>query len=303
VQAFGARWSGTLSFRREAGWEFSLAADRLDVHEVNRWLNPAFAPERPGLLGRWLPRRGTSEADEMIERLGARGPVAVGELVLPPLSLRRVRAAVELAGRCVAVREAQGEFYGGAARGSVRAQLAPEPAYDVEAAFERVNLAALAAAAPAWKDRFAGAAAGRLTLGMRGAAREGLVASLQGSGTLEARNAEWRGAALRESLAAGELRAGTSDFRSVTAAFEIGEGRVRISRLALLAAAPVPRIEGEGSADFAGALDIRLRPGGEGAPRRAFHLTGTPAAPQLAPLERDAAPARPSKAGAPKRAR
>ncbi|MBI1750259.1 MAG: AsmA family protein [Acidobacteria bacterium] len=289
AQALGARWSGTLrSPAPGVPWEFSLSADRLDVAAVNQWLNPA---RHQGLLQRLIPQggaqRGLAEYEEQIKRLRARGRISVDQLTLAPVSLHKLRGTLELDGRNLNLIDTQADFYGGAARGSFRAELAAQPRFDIRAKFDRVNLASLAAATATLKNLFTGTAAGELSLTTRGAARADLLRSLEGQGTLEFRDAQFRGLDLPESVRANRARPGATSFRSASAQLRIASEKFQLEEFRLTA--PSSQWEAEGTVDFARQLDLLLRAVPPPAAQKAapapaapiFHLTGPLSAPQL----------------------
>ncbi|MBI1738506.1 MAG: AsmA family protein, partial [Acidobacteria bacterium] len=208
---FGSRWTGSIFSRNRGPWEFSLAADRIEIGAVNQWLNPA---RQQGLFQRLISsaatRRGSVEYEDQLGRLRARGQVRVDHLTLAPISLRKLRGALELDGRKIKLSDAQADFYGGAVRGSFRAELAVEPKYDVQAKFERVNLAALTTATATLKNLFSGTAAGELSLSTRGIGRENLLRALDAQAAFDFRDAQFRGLDLAESVRVGAARPGTS---------------------------------------------------------------------------------------------
>jgi len=296
--AFGARWTGTLrSKARAEPWDFSLAADRLDLAEFSRWLTPR-SPQ--GLLERLLP--GTAGRTPLLGEFGGirgRGRLSAEQLMLAPMALRRLRAEVQLTGRNIALPEAQAEFYGGTVRGSLRAELSAQPVYRVHAEFDRVNLASLTSAAPSLVGRFAGAASGELTLVTRGLGHESLLRALEGRGRLRVRNAQIRGFDLRQSLVAGSPRPGVSRFPAASADFTLAAGKVHLERFRLLDSAG--ELEGEGNVGFTPALDLQVRlPAGRTMrkdsalashkPGQAFRLAGSLDAPEITPLKPAARP-------------
>lgn len=279
AQALGARWSGTLrSPARGEPWEFALSADRLDLAALNRWVNPR---RQPGLLQRVVPfggaSRGAAEYEEHVQRLRARGRVTVDQFVLAPVALRKLHGLLEMDGRKLRLSDAQAEFFGGTVRGSLRAELAALPVYRVDAKFERVNLASLTAATTALRNSFSGTAAGELSLITRGAAREDLLRSLEGQGTLEFRDAQLRGFDLAESLRAGNARPGTSSFRSASARLRLDGERFQLDELRLKSSSA--EWTADGTVDFARRVDLRLH--AVAPPGRTFHLTGPFSTPQV----------------------
>ncbi len=287
AQAFGARWTGSL-WRRAAGsndatptWQFDLSADQLRAVDLDRWLGPR---ARPGLLQRVLPFAAASRENPKFEaavsRLRGRGRLSAGEVLIPPFSVRRVRAEVEVAGRNITLRKAQGKFYGGTVKGWLEAQLAAEPAYHLEARFERVDLRSLAEATATLKERFGGVAWGELELAARGVGREKLLGSLEGRGTLRVGNAEWRGLDLRATPAENNLHRGTSRFAAAEAEFTLVVGKIRIQRLRLSDRAE--SFQAEGTVDLSRALDLQVEQveRHSSPTRKTFRITGSLEAPR-----------------------
>lgn len=294
AEAFGARWSGTLE--RAAGderWDVALEADRLDLAGAAGWF---VSRERPGLIARVLPglrrepasrERGRPEGAEL--RV-AGGRLRVGRLELPGQALEQLDAQIMLSGGDawqLRATDARAALAGGRVTGTLDAAFGVEPSYRIEAALTDVNLAALAGSSPALGPLVAGRASGEFFLSARGAGREALVASLEGAGRAELRDADFRGLDLRASFAAGARRPGVTHFDAGTARFRIASGRVEFEDLNLSAGRL--RFEAEGAAGFSRALDLRVRlaspamlaqnpagvvPADAAAESRVLHLTG-----------------------------
>jgi hypothetical protein len=296
ARGFGARWKGSLWKRTQKSsalpetWEFDLAADRLDATELDRWLGPR---ARPTLLQRVNPFAATihesSEMDATIGTLRGRGRLSAEEVLVPPLSVSRLRAEAEIAGRRIIFRRAQADFYGGRVEGSLEAQLASQPAYQLRARLQGVNLAALSEATATLKGRFAGVASGELELAARGVGRENLLRTLEGGGKLRVRDAEWRGLDLRATADDHAPRRGTSRFDSAEAAFFVTARTIHLEQLRL--ATRAEEFDAEGAVDFSRALDFQVerlaRPKGLQHPNRSdqtFRITGPLDEPQWAPL-------------------
>jgi len=257
AQAFGAHWKGTLRWRGIVGgmasfppWEFDLSADHLDAAELDRWFGPR---ARPGLLERIMP----SQLDTILSRLRARGRISVDEVVVKPLTVRRLRAQGDISGRKVTLTAAQGDFYAGTVNGSLRAELSPQPAYRFQAQFERVNLATLSDATATLKGRFAGNVSGELELVARGVGRENLLASLEGHGALKVRGAQMRGFDLKASYAADRLAQGTTQFAAADGTFSLAAQEIQVEKLRL--AERGDDFEASGSVDFSRRVDLRFR--------------------------------------------
>jgi hypothetical protein len=262
AQGFGARWKGSLRLRAGAPWEFDLNASRLDAAELDRWLGPR---ARPTFLERVMPFQGGSatvpaEAAgfEALERFQARGRLNVEELAVAPLVARRVRSDVEIHGREITLTRAEADFFGGRLKGSFDARVSAEPSYHLKAQFERVKLGALADATATLRGRWAGEASGQIEITAGGIGREKLLASLEGSGTLSARDLEFTGVDLSADAADSAAPRAKSRFASAKARFSLSRAVVWLEELRLEDHAG--GLEGEGSVSFSRALEVRLRP-------------------------------------------
>jgi hypothetical protein len=296
AQAFGAHWSGRLR-RSDPGrpWEFELAADQLDVAELDRWLNPQ---RNPSLLARMLSARSSQPApQDWLAGLRGRGRLEVGKLLLAPLAVERLRGSIELDGRSVQLTDAQAGFYGGTVRGSMTASIGSQPIYRAGMRFDHVDLAQMAAVSPVLRGRFSGTAVGELSVTAQGLGRVSLLRSLEGRGTISARNAEDHGLDWIESFQAGTGRPGTTAFHTASAEFRLTGSKIEFDRLRLLNT--TAELVGVGSVDFSRAMDLRVRalapspvaslaaraPNGLGSlAGRSFHLAGLLDTPEISPL-------------------
>lgn len=262
VQAFGAKWKGTLRSGADAPWEFDLSADHLDAAELDRWLGPR---ARPGFLERMNPfgggarepaTAGIGEAGE----LRASGRLSVDEFRLTPFVARRVRAEMELASRTIGVRKLEANFYGGAVKGSLEARLGPNPAYSFLGDFDAISLAALCDASVSLKTLAAGTSAGHIELAATGIGREALIGGIEGSGTLRVRSVDLPHippATAGKPAPATTAERARSRFQSADVRFSIARSIIWVEALRL--ANVEGGYEGQGSVDFARRLDIRLR--------------------------------------------
>jgi uncharacterized protein involved in outer membrane biogenesis len=276
-EVFGSRWTGSISSRNAGPWEFSLSTDRLEIAAVNQWLNPA---RQQGLFQRLISsaatRRGSAEYEDQLGRLRARGQVQVAQLTLAPISLHKLRGTLDLDGRKLSLSDAQADFYGGTARGSFLAELALEPKYEVQARFERVNLAALTAPTATLKNLFSGTAAGELSLSTRGIGRENLLRALDAQGAFDFNDAQFRGLDLAASIRAGAARPGPSSFRTAFVRLNLAAEKFQIEELRLVL--PDGQWNAEGTVDFARQFELRFHSASSPA---TFQLAGPLSAPQL----------------------
>jgi hypothetical protein len=311
AQGFDAIWTGTI-FRSAAhpGWQFDLTADRLDAAALDRWIEPrarnAGLLERLGLFSSGPDSSGADEAAAASAvPVRARGRVRVGEFVLAPLRLAQLDADVELNAKTIDVDRAKTSFAGGSVEGQFTAALGAVPEYDARVRFDRVDFATLAQNVPSLQGKLDGAAAGELTLHATGIGRDALLDSLVGQGSIAARNFQIRGFNLAM-LRADEPPIDDEHFASAQAEFRIEGRNIRAAPVRLTKSGE--SILAAGSVDFEGSLDFRIdvsaspqaasvRVAGpaifadpEASPASAYRLTGSVAAPQLAPYRPTATP-------------
>ena len=259
AEAFGTGWHGSLARKySDKQWSFDLSADHLNVTELDRWLGPR---ARPGFLARLTgstPAAVTPAADAIVTRLAAHGRLRADALDVPPVHLEQLDADAELVGRTIRIRKAQADFFGGKIAGSFEARLEPDPYYEFQGHFDRVDLTQLGGAASFLDARVAGNASATLSLSAHGIGRQDLIGSMEGEGTLTGRNAYLPGFGL-SSVFPGEIADPAPDtFASVQATYRIRERSIDLASLVLDNAKG--RIEGEGRIDFSHALNLRLHP-------------------------------------------
>ena len=286
VQFLGAEWTGKLDAKTLAGpWNFSLDADRLDTAEFGRWFPPSISPQ---LVESSLP--GDSQDAARLawpEALTANGRVTVGDFAIGRLRLHKLKAEASIANRRIELSPAEAEFYGGRVHGAFRAGFVAAPRYDVDAQFERVNLAAVTAPHPTLRGCCSGVAGGTLTVTATGVGRDALLKSLEGKGAAEVLGGKLLSLDLRGSIAAGAVQEGVTDFsRKSSARFAIGPSQTSLESFSLAGVQGVA--EGKGTVSFSGTLDLDMNfsPSGSASPSanrvaKRFRLTGTLAAPQM----------------------
>ena len=268
AEAFGTTWRGT-AVRRNADplWTFDVFADQLDATDLDRWLGPR---ARPGLLARFTgARKSTTDAperDAAIARIAARGRLRILEIELAPLRFEQFDGQADLAGRTLAIRKAHADFFGGKVAGTLDARLLADPSYQFQGRFERVDLARLGHAVPSLNDRFAGIASAELTLSAHGVGRQNLVRSIEGGGSLEARNAELQGLDIASLISESNQDFSSGRFASAQGNFHIGGGGIEITDFVLDNLQG--RFQAEGRIDFSHALNLRIHPS-------IFHATTT----------------------------
>jgi hypothetical protein len=288
AEAFGARWSGTLDRHdTDPQWDFALSADRLVTADLDRWLNPRW---RQSFLDRMLPfLNSPSPANAVPEHLLATGKLTVDQFTLAPFVARRLQGDVKLTGRRIEFANARAQFYGGELAGSLAAEVAATPAYQLNLNFSHVDLSALTDATTNLAGLFAGAASGQLTLDAHGATRADLLASLECQGSARVQGAELLNLAMPLSSRGSGAHPG-SFFHEASAAFTCAYTRIQFQELTLLA--PNAELDGSGTVDFSRNLDFRLglfpsaasihNARASDAPEDAFRITGLLAAPKIA---------------------
>jgi hypothetical protein len=271
AEALGATWHGTLSRKPaaqiaadsgaapHAQWTFDLTADHLDTAELDRWLGPR---ARPGFLARITSfgsaAAGTPLPGAVTAGLAAQGRLRVAEIVMTPLRLEQFDGEVDLDGRTVKVRKATADFFGGKASGTFDASLISDPTYDFQGRFDRVNLGQLGRASPLLDSRIAGTSSGTLSLSTHGVGREALFASMEGKGTIDARNAEIHGLDFTGVFrGSGDTQdSSSSSFASIAGVFQIQNRGITLSNFVLNHSQG--RLQADGRIDFSHALNIRI---------------------------------------------
>jgi hypothetical protein len=289
AQGLDASWKGTISRNAPGGdWEFDLTADHLDAAALDRWLGPR---ARPSFLARFLgaaPIAGQEPGPPVPIR--AHGRLRVGQFTLGSLQLSKLDAGADIAGRRIVLQHAKADFAGGSVQGDFTAALGSGPAYELHAQVQRVNLAALAGVVPALVDRISGVAAGEIALRASGVGRDALLTSLEGEGTLSARNAELRRFNLG-SPSAGPTAETAARYSEAGARFRIASRKVAAVPLRL--GRPGEGLVLTGTVDFNGVMDFRVAPSRSGAASNqaipeaigSYRLSGTLADPQIGRLE------------------
>jgi hypothetical protein len=276
AEAFGAVWRGSVARKySDKAWTFDLSADHLDAVELDRWLGPR---ARPGFLARFAGLNSAATPspidDAVVAQLAARGRLRVGAIDVPPMHLEHLDADAELAGRTVRIRKAQADFFGGKISGSLDAQLVPDPSYQFQGRFDRVDLSELGHAVPFLDTRIGGSASATLALSAHGIGRQNLVRSMQGQGTLNGKNIELRGLKL-SAVFPGEPDDSESDtFASVQGTYRIQTAGIDLANFVMDNSRG--RLEAEGRIDFSHTLNIRLHPA-------VFQAATAPAASALPP--------------------
>jgi hypothetical protein len=298
AEGFGAVWHGSIARKySDKQWTFDLSADHLDAADLDRWLGPR---ARPGFLARFTGANtvvaAAPPADAVVTRLAARGRLRVDEIDIPPMHLEQFDGQAELAGRAIRIRNAQADFFGGIVSGSLDAQLLPNPSYEFQGRFDRVDLAQLGRAVPFLDTRIGGNASATLTLSAHGIGRQDLIGSMQGQGTLDGRNVALRGLDLSTVFPDDNPNLAPVVFPSVQGKYRIQAGGIDLANFVMDNSRG--RLEAEGRIDFSHALNIRVNPSiyqAAKAPVSAaptsFFLSGTIETPKLVLTSPDSKPA------------
>jgi hypothetical protein len=165
---------------------------------------------------------------------------------------------VELDGRTIRIRKAQGDFFGGKVLGSFDAQLVPDPSYEFQGRFDRVDLTRLAQTVPFFSSPIGGSVSATLSLSAHGIGRPDLIDSMQGEGTLNGRNVSVSGLDLSSLFSTESPDAATEIFSSVQGSYRIQARAIDLTNFVLDQSRG--RLEAEGKIDFSHALNIRVRP-------------------------------------------
>jgi hypothetical protein len=189
----------------------------------------------------------------VLERVRAQGELKADEVSIEKVKLRAFRAHAELARLQLKLENAQTQWSGGTAQGSVTATLRSNPAYDVVATFNRISLAQTPWLAHL-ADHLAGPAEGRLELRATGIGREALLKSLQGKGELRLSKVELRGWDLPGTMAQGVWKTGVSRWASGAGTFHISDGGFDLNALRL--ASPSEEFLLKGSVSFSQDADL-----------------------------------------------
>ena len=280
ARAFRAQWDGTFDRTDiDPEWQFVLSADRLSSADLDRGLNPLW---RESFIDRLLPFLNPHlPAVAVPENLRARGRLTLDQFALPPLAVRHLQADLSIGGRHVELANATAQFYGGSLTGSLDADLQATPAYHVDVAFSRVDLAGLTAASPEIANLFDGSATGKISFSATGATRADLVASLGCQGQADFASPEIHGVDLVASMHAAAVVPGASHFSNASVSFACASKAIQVQSLSI--AASGPDIAGSGTVDFSRDLDLSLHfvPAAPKAAAPTYRLTGSPASPKI----------------------
>jgi AsmA-like C-terminal region len=285
AEAFGAHWSGTFDRvdSSASSWQFSLAADRLAVANLDRWLNPAW---REGFLDRMLPfLNSRPSAAAAPENLRAAGRLTLDQLTLAPFVVRKLQGDLRIEGRHVVLANASAQFYGGQLAGTLDANLFAAPVYRADLDFSRVDAASLAAATPLLAGLTADSAEGQISMVASGANRADLLASLTCQGNAQATGAELLGIDLWKQPNAELSATAPTKFGSASAAFSCAQRKIDFQSLSLQTS-PGTSAVGFGTIDFSRNLDLHFQTRSvalhdEDTPAGSFRLTGTLASPRV----------------------
>jgi len=260
AEAFGAVWRGSISRKySDMQWNFDLSVDQLDAAELDRWLGPRARPA--GFLARFAGLNSaaapaTPFPDAVVTRLEARGRLRAGLIAIPPMRIERFDGEAELAGRTIRIRKAQGDFFGGKVSGSLDALLLPDPTYDFQGRFDRVDLSEIGDAVAFLNARIGGNASATLHLSAHGVGRQDLIGSMQGQGILNGRNVELRGFDLSAAFPGNHPDSASDPFASVQGTYRIQKRGIDLANFVMESSKG--KLEAEGRIEFSHALEIRV---------------------------------------------
>jgi hypothetical protein len=260
AEAFGAVWRGSLARKYlDPQWTFDLTADHLDAAELDRWLGPR---ARPGFLARITGANpvaaAAAPANAVITRLAARGRLRAGRVDVLPMHIDKFDGDAELEGRTIRIRKAQAEFFGGKISGSLDARLLPDPSYEFQGRFDRVDLVQLGRAVSFLDGHIVGNASATLTLSAHGVGRGDLVNSIHGEGTLTGRSIEVSGLDIPDAYPGPDADHPREAFTLVRGSYRVQNKAIDLS--SFLLENSVGRLEAEGRIDFSHALNLRVHP-------------------------------------------
>jgi len=261
ASAFGSTWSGTISdapqLEESAGenWTFQLRADHLEAADLDLWFGPR---ARPNWLQRLLPSLlGKSDAgvkpSELLRRVIAEGDLETDALLVEKIKFVHARAHVAFRDLHLEVHDAQAEWAGGTARGSVSADFSVPPKYEISVEVDRANLSDLPWAAN-WSEYWKGSISGKFHFATSGVGRDALVSQLAGTGELQLKNIELHGWDVGASIDTGALHPGASRWASGEGDFSVADRALHFDALTLENLGVKTRLDG--AIDFA--QDIKL---------------------------------------------
>jgi hypothetical protein len=220
-----------------------------------------------------------------LRRVAAEGELEADSLSIEKIKLSKARAHIALHDLRLEVRDAEAEWAGGTARGSVSAIFSVPPKYEISAEVDHANLSELPWSTH-WAEYWGGAASGKLHLTTSGVGRDALVAALAGTGELHLKSVELRGWDVGASMDTGTLRSGASRWASGDGEFKIVGRALRFDPLMLENSHVKTRLDG--TLDFSQNLNLTFAPAP--ADKRAAKSVAAPRLFQLrGPLEKPVA--------------
>lgn len=262
--AFGATWSGAISDAPALdesdgnSWKFQLHADHLDAADLDLWFGPR---ARPNWLQRLLPsllgKSDNAKPSELLRRVTAEGELEADSLSIEKIKLSKARAHIAFHDLHLQVRDAEAEWAGGTARGTVSAVFSVPPKYEISAEVDRADLSALPWSTH-WAEYWGGAATGKLHLTTSGVGRDALVAALAGKGELHLKSVELHGWDVGASIDTGTLHTGASRWVSGEGEFTIAGRALHFDSLTL--ENPHVKTRLDGTLDFSQDLNLTFAP-------------------------------------------
>jgi hypothetical protein len=265
--ALGAHWQGTIwrnnlpsppNNSSAADWQFDLAADHLDVAELDRWIGPR---ARPNWLARIFTPAGNASVripgPGPLSQLHAHGALRAETFTLSPLEVQSLRAQIEMLGRKVNFSEFEGKLNGGTISGGLLASLDADPTYWLHIAAKNVNIAELAVANVDLRDRLTGQLSGDAKITLHGIGREQLLTTVKGAGHVSATRFGIRGVNLSTPSTEDGIRSAAEEqFSLVNAEISVDARKINFRKIELATGNGL--FDGKGSADFTREVQIDL---------------------------------------------
>jgi hypothetical protein len=226
-----------------AAHEYScgVTIDRLDLQQLDQWINPQQKPSRWDIWKRALGRT-TPATPSWLKSAIIQGSVTVGSLRAGTWTFHRVRSRLSWKSGILVLDGLRAEFGKGAWSGNVRAEFAgPAPHYHLEAAVRNADLKNLCDAAALPPNFQSGTVDLRFTLDAAGRRAGDLRAGLKAGGAFEGRsilleNINWKDGAADP--------ANVLEIRSLDGRFDLHRGVFRLTGLRMTVGREIFRGEG-----------------------------------------------------------
>jgi hypothetical protein len=245
---------------------FDLASPSLSADELNRLVNPKLQ-SRP-----WYRVIGGNNRPSLFTALRAEGRVTAGRVTMKNVIANRVAAHVRIGQGKLALSEVNGELFGGKHVGTVSADFTSDPPqYSASGTLTRANMALITAAmGDTWAS---GGADLQYSVSFVGWDAATLAQSAAGKIAFTWRDGGFRNLVLRQ--ASGPVRV-----RQFQGRLELKDGTLSFEQSRLTSAGGIYEVRG--TASFSRQVDLTFSDGAAAA----YAVTGTLAAPKVAPVPR-----------------